>query len=47
MPMRGPVLRQMRRHHLRHHHAREEGNYAITAIFWDWVFGTEVPAKRR
>jgi sterol desaturase/sphingolipid hydroxylase (fatty acid hydroxylase superfamily) len=47
MPMRGPVLRQLRRHHLRHHHAREEGNYAITAIFWDWVFGTEVPAKRR
>jgi sterol desaturase/sphingolipid hydroxylase (fatty acid hydroxylase superfamily) len=47
LPMRGPVLRQLRRHHLRHHHAREDGNYAITAIFWDRVFGTEVPAKRR
>lgn len=46
-PMRWPVLRQLRRHHLRHHHARQEGNYAITAIFWDRVFGTEVPAKPR
>jgi hypothetical protein len=33
LPMRGPVLRQLRRHHLCHHHGREEGNYAITAIF--------------
>lgn len=47
LPMRGPVLRQLHRHHIRHHHAREDGNYAITAIFWDWVFRTEVPSKRR
>jgi sterol desaturase/sphingolipid hydroxylase (fatty acid hydroxylase superfamily) len=47
LPVRGPILRHLRRHHLRHHHARKEGNFAITAIFWDWIFNTEVPAKRR
>jgi sterol desaturase/sphingolipid hydroxylase (fatty acid hydroxylase superfamily) len=45
LPMRGPVLRQLRRHHIRHHHAKQEGNYAITAIFWDRLFGTHIPAK--
>ena len=47
LPMRGPVLRPLRRHHIRHHHARQEGNYAITATFWDRLFRTEIPAKRR
>ena len=46
-PMRGPVLRRLRRHHLRHHYGRQDGNYAITAIFWDRLFGTEVPARTR
>lgn len=46
-PMRGPVLRLLRRHHIRHHCAEEEGNYAITAIFLDRLFGTAVPVKRR
>jgi len=45
-PMRRGLLGQLRRHHIRHHYAREEGNYAITAIFWDRVFGTEVLTKR-
>jgi sterol desaturase/sphingolipid hydroxylase (fatty acid hydroxylase superfamily) len=47
LPMRGPVLRQLRRHHIRHHYAKQEGNYAITAIFWDRLFGTDVPVKGR
>ena len=46
-PMRSPVLRQLRRHHIRHHYGKREGNYAITAIFWDRLFGTEIPAKKR
>jgi sterol desaturase/sphingolipid hydroxylase (fatty acid hydroxylase superfamily) len=46
LPMRSPVLRQLRRQHIRHHHAKQEGNYAITAIFWDRLFGTDIPAKR-
>ena len=45
--MRSPVLRQLKRHHIRHHYAKQEGNYAITAIFWDRVFGTDVPVKGR
>jgi len=46
-PMRAPILRQLRRHHTRHHYSRQEGNFAITAIFWDRVFGTDIPAKQR
>lgn len=46
LPMRGPVLRKLRRHHIRHHYAKQDGNYAITATFWDRVFGTNIPAKR-
>lgn len=46
LPMRGPVLRKLRRHHIRHHYAKQDGNYAITATFWDRVFGTDIPAKR-
>lgn len=47
LPMRRGVLRHLRRHHIRHHHARVEGNYAITAIMWDWVFRSRIPAKGR
>jgi len=47
LPMRSPLLRQLRRHHIRHHYGKREGNYAITGIFWDRVFCTDVPAKAR
>lgn len=46
LPMRGRIFGRLRKHHIRHHYARREGNYAITAIFWDRVFGTDVPANR-
>jgi sterol desaturase/sphingolipid hydroxylase (fatty acid hydroxylase superfamily) len=46
-PMRGPLLGRMRQHHSRHHYSGQEGNYAITAIFWDRVFGTSVSTGRR
>jgi len=45
--MKGPVLGRLRKHHIRHHYAKREGNYAITAIFWDRLFGTDVSAKDR
>ncbi len=45
LPVRGRLLRELRRHHLRHHFGRQEGNYAITAIFWDRVFGSRVGPK--
>jgi len=41
-PMRGPVGRLFKRHHMRHHFITGRGNFAITAIFWDYVFGTRV-----
>jgi sterol desaturase/sphingolipid hydroxylase (fatty acid hydroxylase superfamily) len=47
LPMKRPVLRALRRHHMRHHYARDEGNFAITAIFWDKILGSRVPVKRR
>lgn len=46
LPVRGRLLRALRRHHLRHHFGRQEGNYAITSIFWDHLFGSYVSAKK-
>ncbi len=40
LPMRGRVTARLKRHHLRHHYAGQDTNYAITAIFWDRVFGS-------
>lgn len=45
LPARGPVLRALRRHHLRHHFGRRDGNYAITAIVWDRVFGSHLGSR--
>jgi len=44
-PMRRGVLRQLKRHHTRHHYAKSDGNYAITMILWDRLFGTRIPDK--
>lgn len=46
LPVRGKLMGRLRRHHIRHHCSAEEGNYAITAIFLDRVFGTNVATKR-
>ena len=46
LPVRGGLLGRLRRHHIRHHCAEEEGNFAITAIFLDRLFGTNVPTRR-
>jgi len=45
LPARGPLMRALRRHHLRHHFGRRDGNYAITTIFWDRLFGSHISAK--
>lgn len=42
---RSPMIRALRRHHLRHHHSPVRGNYAITTIFWDKLFGSYIPNK--
>jgi sterol desaturase/sphingolipid hydroxylase (fatty acid hydroxylase superfamily) len=46
-PMRSGIMQRWQRHHLLHHYTREEGNFAITAIFWDRVFGSAVSEKAR
>jgi sterol desaturase/sphingolipid hydroxylase (fatty acid hydroxylase superfamily) len=46
LPMRGRILGALRQHHIRHHYAKTEGNFAITAIVWDRVFGTYIPKKK-
>ncbi|MEN7538119.1 sterol desaturase family protein [Aurantiacibacter flavus] len=41
-PMRSGLGRMLKRHHMRHHFNDEAGNFSITALFWDRVFGTHV-----
>lgn len=47
LPMRGRVGAALKRHHMRHHHINEDANFAISAIFWDRVFGTGITSLRR
>ncbi|WP_245978708.1 sterol desaturase family protein [Aurantiacibacter xanthus] len=46
-PMRGRLGRMLKRHHMRHHFTDENGNFAITALFWDRLFATRVHGARR
>lgn len=46
-PMKGALGRAVKRHHMQHHFAENEGNYAITALFWDRAFGTQIVSSRR
>lgn len=42
LPMRGRLASALKRHHMRHHFIDDESNFAISAIFWDRVFGTRI-----
>jgi len=46
-PMKGRVASAIKRHHMRHHYVDETGNYAISAIFWDRVFGSRITSLKR
>jgi len=46
-PMKGRLAFMLKRHHMRHHHVGQEGNYAITALFWDRVFGTAIQSLKQ
>lgn len=46
-PMKGRIGRMLKTHHMRHHHLRVEGNYAITGMLWDRVFATRIPSAER
>lgn len=39
-PMKGRIGRKLKAHHMRHHHIKVGGNYAITGVIWDRMFAT-------
>ncbi|MBV7266340.1 sterol desaturase family protein [Erythrobacter ani] len=41
-PMRGPITKLIKQHHMRHHFVANDGNFGVASIFWDKVFGTRV-----
>ncbi len=41
-PGRMRLGKRLKVNHMRHHFARTHGNYAITAMVWDRVFGTRI-----
>ena len=45
-PETDSLFRGLRVWHLRHHHAGVEGNYGVSAPFWDYVFGTAIKRRR-
>lgn len=46
-PMRSALGQALKRHHMRHHHVDEDGNFAITAIFLDRMFGSRIASLKR
>ena len=46
-PMKGRFGMVLKRHHMRHHHIDEAGNYAITALVLDRVFRTRITSAKR
>jgi sterol desaturase/sphingolipid hydroxylase (fatty acid hydroxylase superfamily) len=45
-PMKGRLARAVKTHHMRHHHAGQEGNYAITGMMWDRLFRTRITSLK-
>ncbi|PKP95427.1 MAG: fatty acid hydroxylase [Alphaproteobacteria bacterium HGW-Alphaproteobacteria-14] len=41
-PMCGPVGMLVKRHHMQHHYITDDRNFGVSAIFWDYVFGTRL-----
>ncbi len=46
-PMRGRFGMRLKRHHMRHHYVSEDGNYGISTLFWDRIFGTWIRSLKR
>lgn len=46
LPMKGRLGRVLKLHHMRHHHLRVHGNYAITGMIWDRIFSTRISSTR-
>lgn len=46
-PMRGPVLRRLKIHHINHHYRDHHTNYGITTTFIDRVFRTLIIVQQK
>lgn len=44
-PPHGSYLYRVKRRHALHHHSDIEGNFGVTTLFWDHVFGTALPRR--
>ncbi|HEX8932789.1 MAG TPA: sterol desaturase family protein [Pseudonocardiaceae bacterium] len=42
---RTALVRRLRARHLRHHFADDRGDFGVSAPYWDYVFGTSLPAR--
>ena len=41
-PLTHSLSGRFKAHHMRHHHAKVDGNYATTGVIWDRLFGTRI-----
>lgn len=46
-PMKGRLGMMFKRHHMRHHHSRKPGNYAVSTLFFDRLFGTRLTSLKQ
>jgi sterol desaturase/sphingolipid hydroxylase (fatty acid hydroxylase superfamily) len=45
-PKHGSYFYRVRLRHARHHHVSDSGNFGVTTVFWDRVFGTAIESRR-
>jgi dihydroceramide fatty acyl 2-hydroxylase len=41
MPMKGPILKFLKRHHMEHHYKTPQARFGVSTSMWDEVFRTE------
>lgn len=46
MPMKGPILKFLKRHHMEHHYKTPQARFGVSTSMWDEVFKTEPPPAR-
>jgi sterol desaturase/sphingolipid hydroxylase (fatty acid hydroxylase superfamily) len=46
-PMQGRLGSALKRHHMRHHYIDDEGNFGISSMLWDGVFGSRITSLKR
>lgn len=46
-PMKGRLANALKVHHMRHHHFKVDGNFAITGMIWDRLLSTRISSTRK